>query len=57
MRLQRIIVGIDFSAPSIAAAKWVARYFTGAQVRLVHAVFVPQPPRFLRGRGGTTSGC
>lgn len=50
MRLKRIVVGIDFSAPSIAAAKWVARYFTGAHVTLVHAVFVPQPPRFLRGR-------
>lgn len=50
MRLQRIIVGVDFSAPSTAAAKWVARYFTGTHITLVHAVFVPRPPKFLRGR-------
>lgn len=50
MRLQRIVVGVDFSAPSIAAAKWVARYFAGANITLVHSVFVPQPPSFLRGR-------
>ena len=50
MKLQRIVVGVDFSAPSIAAAKWVARYFAGAKITLVHSVFVPQPPSFLRGR-------
>jgi nucleotide-binding universal stress UspA family protein len=50
MKLQHIVVGVDFSAPSIATAKWVARYFTGAKITLVHSVFVPQPPSFLRGR-------
>src|SRR5688572_5217105 len=50
MKLERIVVGIDFSASSTAAAKWVARVFDGAHVVLVHAVYVPQPPSFLRGR-------
>src|SRR5688500_12762348 len=50
MKLPRIVGGVDFSAPSIAAAKWAARYFAGARVSLVHTVFGPRPPSFLRGR-------
>jgi hypothetical protein len=51
MTLDRIVVGVDFSAPSVAAANWVARHFApGAEVVLVHALVIPEPPIFLRGR-------
>lgn len=51
MRLQRVVVGMDFSAPAEAAARWAARCFApGAELVLVHAIAVPEPPRFLRGR-------
>lgn len=51
MVLQRIVVGVDFSAPSEAAVRWVAHNLApAAEVVLVHAVDVPEPPSFLRGR-------
>jgi nucleotide-binding universal stress UspA family protein len=50
MKTERIVVGIDFSESSVAAARWAAQCFPGAGLTLVHAVFVPQPPRFLRER-------
>jgi nucleotide-binding universal stress UspA family protein len=51
MKLERILVGIDFSAPSISAARWVAAHFApSAELVLAHSVFIPEPPRFLRGR-------
>jgi nucleotide-binding universal stress UspA family protein len=46
----QIVVGVDFSAPSLAAARWMARYFgNDAALVLAHAVCVPEPPAFLRG--------
>lgn len=51
MKLDRVVIGIDFSETSIAAAHWAVRRFApGAEVVLVHVVSVPEPPRFLRGR-------
>jgi nucleotide-binding universal stress UspA family protein len=51
MRLERVVIGIDFSEPSIAAARWAVRRFApGAQIVLTHVISVPEPPRFLRGR-------
>ena len=51
MRLQRIVIGIDFSEPSIAAAKWtIHRFAPRAEVILVHAIEIPEPPSFLRER-------
>lgn len=51
MQLQRVVVGVDFSEPSQAAARWTAAHFApGAEVVLVHVVDVPEPPSFLRGR-------
>jgi universal stress protein E len=48
MRLEHIAVGVDFSEPSLQAARWVANYFgRGADVVLVHAVDIPPSPRFL----------
>jgi nucleotide-binding universal stress UspA family protein len=49
MRLQRIVIGIDFSEASIAAAKWVAHSFApDAELLLCHVVDIPAPPRPLR---------
>jgi len=51
MRLQKIVIGMDFSAPATAAAAWTAsRFAPGAELVLVHSVVVPEIPRFLRGR-------
>lgn len=51
MQLQRVVVGMDFSGPAEAAARWTARYFApGAELVLVHVVSVPQPPRFFSGK-------
>ena len=51
MRIERIIVGVDFSDPSIAAALWTARHLgRGAELILAHSIAVPEPPGFLRGR-------
>lgn len=50
-RLGRVVVALDFSEPSIDAARWVAQHFArGAELVLVHAIHVPSPPSFLRGR-------
>lgn len=50
VRLERIVIGVDFGAPSVAAVGWVRQHFApGAECLLVHAVDVPQAPGFLRG--------
>ncbi len=49
--LERVAVGIDFSESSLAAATWTARDVApGVELVLVHALHVPEPPSFLRGR-------
>jgi len=51
MRLERVVIGMDFSTPATAAAAWTARHFTpDAELVLVHAIVVPEVPRFLRDR-------
>lgn len=51
MRLDRVVVGMDFSQPAEEAARWTARHFApGAEIVLVHVVAVPEPPRFFKGR-------
>ena len=43
MRLERLVVGVDFREPSIAAIRWAARRFApDAELVLSHAVDVPQ---------------
>jgi nucleotide-binding universal stress UspA family protein len=45
-----IVVGIDFSDSSLAAARWTARHLADdATIVLAHAVCIPEPPRYLRG--------
>jgi len=49
MQLKRVIVGVDFSEASLAAARWTARHFAPeAEFVLVHAIEIPEPPGFLR---------
>ena len=44
-----VLVGVDFSDASLDAARWAARYLAPeAPLVLAHAVYVPQPPSFLR---------
>ena len=45
MRLQRVVIGVDFGAQSIAAAKWAVHHFLrngDAQLLLVYAVDLPR---------------
>jgi nucleotide-binding universal stress UspA family protein len=49
MPLSRVLVAVDFSPASLAAAQWVAHAVAPqADVVLLHAVDVPTPPSFLR---------
>lgn len=49
MPVTRLLVAVDFSAASLAAAKWAANTMApGAKVILAHVVDVPRPPRFLK---------
>lgn len=51
MKLDRVVIAIDFSDSSVAAAKWAAQHLVGgAELVLVHVVDVPEPSRALRGR-------
>jgi nucleotide-binding universal stress UspA family protein len=51
MRLHRVVIGMDFSDSATAAAAWTARHFApDAELVLVHAIVVPDVPRFLRAR-------
>jgi nucleotide-binding universal stress UspA family protein len=44
----RVLVGVDFDEPSLAAARWVAHHFArDAQIVLVHVIPVPSGPPFL----------
>lgn len=49
-RIERIVVGIDFSETSTAAAGWIASIFPGAELTLVHCVEPPRVPAFLARR-------
>jgi nucleotide-binding universal stress UspA family protein len=49
MRLDRILVGMDFSAPAVAGAQWAAEHLApGAELLLVNVVDLPAPAPFLR---------
>lgn len=55
-KLERVVIGIDFSAPSVAAARWAREHFAPqASSVLVHALDVPEPPRFMRGEVAMTT--
>lgn len=47
MQLNRVLVGIDFSEQSVAAARWAAEYFAPrAELVLVHVIPVPRTPPY-----------
>src|SRR5699024_803205 len=49
MRLRRVVIGLDFNEPSLAAARWVASHFApSAELVLVHTIELTKPPSFLR---------
>jgi len=50
MTNERIAVGIDFSAPSLETARWVAQQFPGTELVLVHVISVPAPPAIVSSR-------
>ncbi len=50
MKLERIVVAVDFLEPGLEAARWAAVHFASdSALRLVHVIDVPTPPFFLRG--------
>lgn len=50
MDARYIAVGVDFTEPSLQAAHWTARHLArGHDIVLIHAVYLPQPPAFIRG--------
>ena len=49
LRASRVVVGVDFGEPSLAAARWVARHLApDAELVLVNVLPVPHAPDFLR---------
>lgn len=51
MTLERLVVGIDFSAQSVEAARWVAnRFAPGAELVLVHVISIPEPSGIVQSR-------
>jgi nucleotide-binding universal stress UspA family protein len=51
MKIERVVVGIDFSTSSVDAARWVSRYFApGAELVLAHVISIPEPPPIVRGK-------
>lgn len=51
MQLDHVVVGVDFSPASMAAATWVATHFAPeGTVVLAHAIAVPEPPPILQSR-------
>lgn len=55
MQFRKIVVGIDFSDASLAAARWVADHLApDAELLLVHVVSLPRPPIYLNELIGPT---
>ena len=55
MQFKKIVVGIDFSDASLAAARWVANHMApSAELFLVHVVSMPRPPIYLHEQMGPT---
>lgn len=54
MKLETVVIGVDFSEASRATAHWVANHFApDAELVLVHAIELPAPPGFLAGLAPT----
>jgi nucleotide-binding universal stress UspA family protein len=47
--LEKVVVGVDFSEASLAAARWTVHWFAPqAELILLHALDAPRPPAFLQ---------
>jgi nucleotide-binding universal stress UspA family protein len=47
--LERILVGVDFRQPSLAAARWAVTHFGSCtHIELAHVLSVPEVPGFLK---------
>ena len=50
MRIEKVVVGIDFSRPAGDAAQWIVKQFAPkAELILAHVVDLPRTPGFLQG--------
>jgi nucleotide-binding universal stress UspA family protein len=47
--IRRVLVGVDFRQPSLAAARWAAMHLNGASIELAHVLRRPDMPPFLQG--------
>lgn len=51
MKVEKVVIGIDFSPASVDAARWVSRYFApGAELVLAHVISLPALPPIVRGK-------
>jgi nucleotide-binding universal stress UspA family protein len=50
VKLERIVIGIDFSAASVEAARWVACLAPDSEIVLTHVIPIPEPPPIVAGR-------
>lgn len=51
MRIEKVVVGTDFSRPGLETAQWVVHQFApGAELILAHVIDLPPRPSFLRER-------
>ena len=48
MAPERILIGVDFRQPSLAAASWAAAHFGESTIELAHVLPIPEVPAFLR---------
>jgi nucleotide-binding universal stress UspA family protein len=48
MQFQKIVVGLDFTDASLAAARWVATFAPDAEIVLAHVVREPRIPSYVR---------
>jgi nucleotide-binding universal stress UspA family protein len=48
MQFQKIVVGLDFTDASLAAARWVATFAPDAEILLAHVVSEPRVPSYVR---------
>lgn len=50
MRIEKVVVGIDFSRPGIEAAEWVVQQLApDVELVLAHVIDLPRTPGYLRG--------
>ena len=52
MRIRSVVVGMDFSEPSVVAARWAVEHFApDADITLLHVIDLPARPAFAAASG------